>query len=654
MSRASAALSANRHAEALDWIDNALAVRPRDVQALNARGTVLGSLGRLDEAIASFERAAAQRPGDPGIWCNIARALRYQSRHTEALSHFERALALSPNYCEALEGHGLTLHALGRYDDAVVSLERAASLRPKDPHPRFDLGSMYLEAGNPTAARGAFESALAIQPNHAAARLGLARALFLLGFLDESARNFRLVLQQSPNNASAIEGLAEIYRYLERDDEFVADCRKLVASVPTAAAAWLELGVSLATLNRRAESDECFQRVLALQPGNALARARIGWTLTEQGDFEKARQLFKAACELQPNSPAFWHGLVGVTKVEPSDGIVHALEALRRTCDVGELAHLHFAMGKALADIGDHEQSFSHYLEGNRQRRKQTYYDEKTTLNKIVRTGNSFSSDTVRRCAGSGEASAVPIFILGMPRTGSTLVEQILASHNRVLALGELRSFNQAVTALNLKKGLEFPSWLEGLTADDLMDLSKSYLARLTNIARARYPSFGQEPPLRIVDKMPTNFQYAGLIRLAFPNARIIHTRREAVDTCLSCFKGLFGSTSVPYSYDLAELGRYYAHYDRLMAVWTDALPADSLLLVEYEAMVQDFEGIARKIVSHCGLEWDERCLSFHDTARPVRTLSAVQVRQPLYSTSLRKWRPPSEILRPLLDAMAS
>jgi hypothetical protein len=224
------------------------------------------------------------------------------------------------------------------------------------------------------------------------------------------------------------------------------------------------------------------------------------------------------------------------------------------------------------------------------------------------------------------------VFIIGMPRSGSTLVEQILASHPDVSGGGELKHFGRTLEDIqpNLGGAMTSPVLASAMTEQHFYDLGARYLAKLEEIA----PS-----AKRITDKMTGNFSLAGIIHAALPNATIIHTVRDPVDTCISCFSKLFGKGELSYAYNLAELGRYYRHYQELMAHWNRALPPGRILDVRYEDVVNDLEGQARRIIAHCGLEWDARCVAFHKTERPVRTASATQVRQPIYKSGIGRWR---------------
>jgi hypothetical protein len=245
-----------------------------------------------------------------------------------------------------------------------------------------------------------------------------------------------------------------------------------------------------------------------------------------------------------------------------------------------------------------------------------------------------------------GDPSTVPAFIVGMPRSGTTLVEQTLASHQAIFGAGERSELSQAIERLNGERfgAGPFPEAVWTMTGEKFRKMGAEYVAALHPLA----PNAA-----RITDKMPGNFLYLGLIRLILPNARIIHVRRDPVDTCLSCFSKLFKGEQA-FSYDLAELGRYHRSYQRLMAHWRSVLPEDAMLEVEYEALVRDFDTQARRIVAHCGLQWDPACLEFYKTSRPVHTASMVQVRQPIYHSSVGRWRPDPALLQPLLEALAT
>jgi Sulfotransferase family len=266
-------------------------------------------------------------------------------------------------------------------------------------------------------------------------------------------------------------------------------------------------------------------------------------------------------------------------------------------------------------------------------------YEEGLALGLFDRIEAVFTPELIAAKSGAGDTSPMPIFVLGMPRSGTTLIEQIIASHPMVQGAGELRTLHEVVLKVLTDP---YPECAPALSAAALCSIGERYIAEVRKLA----PS-GE----RVTDKMPSNYYFAGLIHLALPNAKIIHTVRDPIDTCVSCFSKLFASPQ-NHTYDLAELGRYYKRYERLMAHWRGVLPAGRILDVCYENVVADLEGQARRIISHCQLPWDDRCLSFHETTRPVRTASATQVRRPIYKTAVGRWHAYEEQLEPLLKAL--
>jgi len=258
--------------------------------------------------------------------------------------------------------------------------------------------------------------------------------------------------------------------------------------------------------------------------------------------------------------------------------------------------------------------------------------------------GSGVTRELMQEKRGGGDRSAAPVFVLGMPRSGTTLVEQILASHSKVFGAGELETFGATVASFARSRHAThgIVDLLPTLSGEDVRAIGADYLARIRPAAGAAE---------RIVNKLPSNYLFVGIIHLALPNARIIHTLRDPVDTCFSNFSLLFAETQA-FAYDLGELGRYYKAYDAIMRHWRDVLPPGVMLDVRYEDLVDDVEANARRIIAHCGLDWEDGCLTFHQTRRPVRTASSAQVRQPIYRSSVGRWRPYRDLLQPLLDAL--
>ena len=354
------------------------------------------------------------------------------------------------------------------------------------------------------------------------------------------------------------------------------------------------------------------------------------------------------AVALAPDRPEFcYNASPGYTKCI---AVTRCWRRWKRRCRApprsrtGRGCWLRFALAKAYDDIGERDLGFAHLLEGNaRSGGAGPGAAGEGTWREWTEIRAFFTAEFLARHQGLGDVSNMPVFIVGMPRSGTTLVEQVLASHKAVFGAGERTELRRTVERFSGPGGI-LPLWEAASTigGDAFSRMGAAYVAAMRPLA---------PDAARITDKMPANFHFAGLIHMILPKARIIHVTRDPVDTCLSCFSKLFTSGQ-NYSYDLAELGRFHRACQRLMAHWREVLPADVFLEVRYESLVHDLEPEARRMLAHCDLPWDDACLEFHKTSRAVNTASMTQVRQPIYRGSVGRWRPGPALLRPLLEAL--
>jgi len=623
-----------RYAEALAHIGAALQARPADVAALSNFGLVCATCGHPEDALASYDKALALKPDLAQAHNNRGNALRDLKRHGEALASFERAVALAPDYAEAHNNRGNALVDLKRPEEALASYERALAARPGFAGPYNNRGNALRELGRSAEALASYERALALQPAYPEALNNRGNALRDLRRPLEALASYDKALALSPHYAEALANRGDALRDLKRPEEALASYDKALALKGAYPEALHNRGNALADLKRPEEALASYDRALALRPGYSQAYDSKGITLMELGRLREAGEAIEQAIALDPERGRFFFLLALSRRLAPGDPAIPAMEQLaRRTPPLAaeEQVYLNFALGKAHADIGDAERSFQLLREANALKRARTIYDEAATLGVLERTRAAFTPERMAAAAGRGEPSPVPVFILGMPRSGSTLIEQILASHPQAFGAGEIVDFDKAIAGLGgaEAEALHRPEVAAAMSGESLRRLGAAYVERL----RAASPAAA-----RIANKTTENFRLAGLIHLALPNARIIHSRREPIDVCLSCFSTLFAE-NLPYAYDLEELARYYRAYETLMAHWRGVLPQEAMIEVQYEEVVADLEGQARRIIAHCGLEWDPRCLDFHQTQRPVRSASLTQVRQPIYQSSLARWR---------------
>ena len=525
--------------------------------------------------------------------------------------HYRQAVAFRPAYFEALASLGNVLRGQGKFDASAACFEQLLALRPEDAAGALQPGPGPRLSRPVRSGRGTLSPSATLRPDSAVVHNSLGVILAQQKKLDEAQARFEQAVALRPDLAEPYNNLGNVLR--ERGQLEQAATR--------------------------------YRHAIALRPDYAEAHNNLGNIRWEQGKFDEATTHYRQALAFLPNLAEARYRLAELTTFHAGDADLAALEALAADSarlPSGDRIFVEFALGKAFDDIGDYERAFQHWLRGNAQKRREMEFDEAAWLQKTVPlVVQTFDSALFDRFAAVGDPSPVPIFVLGMPRSGSTLVEQILASHPQVQAAGELQNLDRVARSAPDFAGrpVRFPHWVRTADAGTFRRLGQAYLASLPPLAAGQ---------TRLTDKMPSNFVYAGLIRLALPGARIIHTLRDPVDTCLSCFSRLF-DVGPSFTYNLAELGRSYRLYHELMAHWRAVLPAGAMLEVAYEDVIDDLEQQARRLLDYCGLPWDDRCVSFHQNNRPIKTSSNVQVRRPLYRSSLARWRRYEPFLQPLL-----
>ncbi|MEJ0024832.1 MAG: sulfotransferase [Rhizomicrobium sp.] len=513
----------------------------------------------------------------------------------------ERLAAARKNYEAAV-----AFHRAGALAEAERHYQAVRRLFPGHPGALHGLGLICLRTDRPEEAAAMLSGAAAAAPQNGAIRRDLGSAYLALGRYGEAARSFEAAIKTRPDDAQALLGL----------------------------------GDALSVLGQVDAARSAFQKVLAADSRNGAAHFGLGGIAAQTGRMAEARSAFERAIACAPKHAAYHRALAETARFVAGDTRLDALETLAREArNLGDAqkVELHFALAKAYDDLARYDDAFTQLQSGNTLKRTLVSYDEAAVADFFREIAQAFSSSLMPERVDAGDPSDTPVFVVGMPRSGSTMVEQILASHPDVHGAGELLVMNDLVADLP-----NYPAGIASMSDAAFGRFGQRYVAQVRALAPGAK---------RIVDKLPANFRHLGMIRLVLPNAKIVHVRRDPMDTCLSCYSKLFLG-GLNFAYDLGELGRYHKMVEALMAHWRAVLPKHALLDVEYETLVGDFEAQARRIVAFCGLEWDARCLDFSRTERPVRTLSQAQVRQPLFASSIGRWRHYEKHLGPLIAAL--
>jgi tetratricopeptide (TPR) repeat protein len=642
-----ALFAVGRRDEAITSYRRAIALEPRHALAYNNLGNALTGLGRIQEGEAQFRRALELKPDYPEAHYNLANVLLVHGNLDDAVAHYRHALALAPNYINAHINLGAALEQQGKMDEAAAQYRRVVELDPRHAMACNNLGNALKGLGRMQEGETQFRRALELKPDYPEAHYNLANVLSVHGKLDDAVAHYRRALELAPDLIDAHINLGEALEQQDKVDEAAAQYRRVLELEPQNAMAHYNLGNSLRKTDYKAAIAH-YKQALAGKPDLADAWNNLGVALVEQGDLDGAREAYQKAVEADPTRAAYHRNVAALKQFQPGDPQLAVLEQLIRnlaSVPERERVDLQFVLAKAYADLKQHERSFRHLLAGNKLKRAQIGYDEAATMDYMQRIRTVFDAELLSAKAGGGEPASTPVFIIGMPRSGTTLIEQIIASHPKAVGAGELFDLDNIVHSLAGLDGgaLSFPEVVITMSGEQLRQVGARYVAAIRTLAPMA---------TRVADKMPWNFHFCGLIHLALPNARIIHARRDPIDTCLSCFSLLFHGDGNGYTYNLGELGRFYRAYDSLMTHWRAVLPPGLMLEVHYEEVVGELEKQARAIIAHCGLEWDDACLAFHKTRRPVRTSSFAQVRKPIYRSSVGRWRPYREQLRPLLDEL--
>jgi len=596
----------------------------------------------------------------------LSHSLMKQSRLRDAEEQLRLAISLKPDFPQLYEDLGSVLAMERRFDDAIPLFEKAIRLEPRLPLAHKKLGQALAAVGRGEDADEQFEEFFEKDPEAGIVAIGANH--LKAGRKDEAMKAFRDVLRKNPDNVTAMRYLAIVYFRDENNPaEAEAWLRRATTVAPDYTAAWMTLGPVLLEMNKHVEAIECYEAAIRTEPENGVLWAGLANAYAQASYPEKSVETFRKAFELGADSPGIQLSFAHVLKTvgdqeaaleayraaiekQPSFGESYwsmanlkifsfedkEVNAMETQLDSGKLTdisdvHIRFALGKAFEDKNDIDKAWHYYDTGNRKQRPLVTHsplEMEQRHNEIIEV---FSKEFLEANAGNGCDAPDPILIVGLPRAGSTLVEQILASHSQVEGTSELPVLSKLAASVGRYRSdsLGFPKALADLTSKDWHGYGREYIEDSARYRTTNKPFF--------TDKLPNNFPLVGLLHLILPNAKVINARRHPMDSCLGAYKQLFAKGQ-NFTYDMEDLAHYYLNYDKLMQHWHAVLPG-KILDVHYEDTVTDLDTQVRRILAHCELPFEESCVRFHETKRAVKTASSEQVRQPIYSGALGRWR---------------
>lgn len=678
---ATAAHRSGRHQQALDQYQQILAIDPQHARTLSLLGKLHLELQQSDKAVGYFAKAAELKPADAGVRLDLAavhmqlgefkhalddllKVAKLQPRNPvshaclgdvyralnepeKAIDSYRAALDLKPGLIPVEASLGEAMLDAGLFEEAIGHWSGLLSRMPGSPRPRINLAAAYFDNGNYDEAEKHYRLATASYPVEARGFLGLGVVLERQQLFEDAAACFKKVIELDPGNVEATGRLGCAHAQLQRYSDAEPLLERAVEQAPNAADFWNELGKTKLAQGKTAEAETAARKVLSLHPESVTPLVTLGWVCGQQGKFDESEKLLRTALDRDPENVQALTALGSINRLKPEDGGVERFTSLLRGAELDHETSrmLHASAAALLEKEGRYPEAFEHFqASADAYLASREGYDLDAHIESSEAIVRTFDRELIETLMQYGSESEQPIFITGMPRSGTTLIEQIVSSHPDVQAGGEPDFLEKLALAQNDPSGHggSFPDTMTSFEPDDLKGIADSYLAGMNSLTGH---------PARFTDKSISTYLIFGLAAILFPKARFIHCMRDPLDTCLSCFVQPFDSPSHAYTYDLQQLGTIYRDYLRLMDHWRTSIPL-SILEVRYEDLATDPDSHTRRIIEYCGLNWDERCLAPYKNERTVHTASAWQVRQPIYSSSIGRWKNYADQLVHLRDTI--
>ena len=644
-----ALLQERKTEQALASCRETLSRYPDDINILGLLGATLGDQGKFEEAENILGKVIDLAPTFAKPYEDLGTLLMQQQRAEEAIPLLEKSVRLDPKMEEAHFQLGKALAMVGRGEEADAAFERSFALSPE--RGMMALAAEHHQAGRLEQAEKLCRQVLQKNPGHVDALRMLGLIAAAAGDLEDAEHLLRQALENAPDHVPAMFELGRVLKELDHHEQAIEVYREIVKLHPDNPKAHFRLAGVLGPAALTELSAAAYQRCLDLAPQHAGAWLGLGHMLKTLGRQDEGIEAYQRCLELEPDFGEAYYSLANLKTYRFDDAQIQEMKERVASESVKEVSEVNFlfALAKAYEDRGDFDQAWHYYEQGNDKQRILVSYDPVQTETVNSDLIEFFNAEFFKEHLNSGNPDRSPIFVLGMPRSGSTLVEQIIASHSQVEGTSELPYIGRISKSLNRNRadGMRYPQVLSELEPRHFHRLGQDYL-QMAAMHRV-------EGTPRFIDKMPNNFPSVGLIHTILPNAKIIDARRHPMDACLGNLKQLYAKGQT-FSYDQSDIGEYYLQYQRMMDHWDEVLPG-KVLRVQYEDTVADLESQVLRILEYLELPWEDGCLNFYDTERAVRTASSEQVRQPIYTSGVGFWRnyepyleELQEVLEPILD----
>lgn len=627
--------------EAVAHFRNALASSPANMAVRSNLGTALLQLGRIEEAIIEFQSVLEASPNDAEALIGLARAMRLSGRPEKGFELARKALQSQPGFADAYLEAGEAALALGLHNDALAFCRQAVEASPKSAVAHEALGSALALYGVPQEAEFHLRRSLELLPNSASVLAKLGQLLAQQGRGKEAEERYRAALGIDPDHVPTLNQLANLALKQRKPAEALPYFERVRRLHPDRAVAHSNLAFALHDLGRHQEAIEACHEALKLNPDLAEAYQNLGAAQQTLGQLIDARASYERAVELRPDLVESIFSLSNLDAGAAGEGMLANIAALLKSEKLAESAkaQLYFALVRLHESKGEHDAAFNAAVEGNALEARRQTYDPAIYEQMAAALRTTFTAKFFKDRESYGIASERPIFIVGFPRSGTTLTEQILASHPDVFGAGELPIVPSLAADLRRwgRTARQFPQGLADLKEPEVLRLAGAHRRYTRNLAGT-----GR----RVTDKMTSNIFYLGMIALMYPQAKIVYCRRDPLDLFVSSYFMLFRNP-IPYRTSQQSFAHFYKLQESLLEHWRSVLPMP-ILELQYERLIDDQEGQSRALLSHCDLEWDPRCLDFHLVNRPILTGSDIQVRKPLYKSSVGRAKPYLDRLREL------